>query len=157
MMKYFYVGIPAAIFGGELFLKKHVERNVQAGTEKRILGGMILVRKYHNKGACLDVGSAHSAAVAGLSLLLTSALTLGFAITLTGRGNGWMKASLSLLLGGAYSNTYDRLKRKYVVDYFSFPVKWKPLRRIVFNISDFCILIGALMVSLKGNMECRKR
>ena len=56
----------------------------------------------------------------------------------------------SLLLGGAFSNTYDRLKRKYVVDYFSFGVKWEPLRAIVFNISDFCILIGALIIAIKG-------
>ena len=59
-----------------------------------------------------------------------------------------MKTGLALLLGGALSNTYDRLKRKYVVDYFSFGVKWKRLRNIVFNISDFCILAGTLLTVL---------
>ncbi|MDE7359775.1 MAG: signal peptidase II, partial [Lachnospiraceae bacterium] len=58
------------------------------------------------------------------------------------------KAGLALLLGGAYSNTYDRLTRKYVVDYVSFPVKNRRIRRIVFNISDFCIMIGALLLVL---------
>ncbi|HJA92944.1 MAG TPA: signal peptidase II, partial [Candidatus Eisenbergiella merdipullorum] len=62
-----------------------------------------------------------------------------------------LKTGLSLLLGGAWSNTYDRLKRKYVVDYFSLNVKWKPLRQIIFNISDFCILIGALIIAFKGD------
>ena len=56
-----------------------------------------------------------------------------------------MRTGLAFLLGGAFSNTYDRLKRKYVVDYFSLNVKWKRLRRIVFNISDFCIMTGALL------------
>ena len=55
---------------------------------------------------------------------------------------------LSVLLGGSFSNTYDRLKRKYVVDYFSFNVKCCGIRRIVFNISDFCIMIGAAMAVL---------
>ena len=55
---------------------------------------------------------------------------------------------LALLLGGSFSNTYDRLRRKYVVDYLSFPVKWKWFRDIVFNISDFCIIIGALLAAL---------
>ncbi|MDE6319457.1 MAG: signal peptidase II, partial [Lachnospiraceae bacterium] len=43
--------------------------------------------------------------------------------------------------------TYDRLVRKYVVDYVSFPVRNPRIRRIVFNISDFCILIGALLMT----------
>ena len=59
-----------------------------------------------------------------------------------------LRVGLSLLLGGAFSNTYDRLKRKYVVDYVSFGVKWKKLRQVVFNISDFCIITGALLAIL---------
>ena len=39
-------------------------------------------------------------------------------------------------------------KRKYVVDYVSFGVKWKRLRNVVFNLSDFCIIIGALLTAL---------
>lgn len=63
-------------------------------------------------------------------------------------GNRLLRVGLALLLGGAFSNTYDRLKRKYVVDYLSFGVRWKGLRRIVFNVSDFCILIGAMLSAL---------
>ncbi|MDE7258820.1 MAG: signal peptidase II, partial [Lachnospiraceae bacterium] len=48
--------------------------------------------------------------------------------------------------------TYDRLVRKYVVDYVSFPVKNQKIRNIVFNISDFCIMIGALLMVL-GSVE----
>lgn len=69
-----------------------------------------------------------------------------FAAAFTFRGNRLLKAGLAFLLGGAYSNTYDRLARKYVVDYVSFPVKNKKIRNIVFNISDFCIVIGALLM-----------
>lgn len=60
-----------------------------------------------------------------------------------------LKTGLSILLGGAYSNTYDRLVRGYVVDYFGFQVKNERLRNIVFNISDFCIMIGALISVLR--------
>ena len=59
-----------------------------------------------------------------------------------------LKLGLSLLLGGAFSNTYDRFTREYVVDYFSFCSPWKGLNRIVFNISDFCIIIGSLIAVL---------
>lgn len=145
-----YLCIVALIFAGELGIKNYVEKKRNAGEEKEICKGRILLRKYHNKGACMNLGEKKSNVVAGLSLILTTALALVFLFTLTGHGNGWLKAGLSLLLGGAFSNTYDRLKRKYVVDYFSFGVKWEPLRAIVFNISDFCILIGALIIAIKG-------
>ena len=55
-----------------------------------------------------------------------------------------LKWGLTLLLGGAYSNTYDRLARKYVVDYVSFNGPFR-LRNVMFNIGDFCIMIGALI------------
>ena len=145
-----YLCIVALIFAGELGIKNYVEKKRNAGEEKEICKGRILLRKYHNKGACMNLGEKKSNVVAGLSLILTAALALVFLVTLTRHGNGWLKAGLSLLLGGAFSNTYDRLKRKYVVDYFSFGVKWAPLRAIVFNISDFCILIGALIIAIKG-------
>ena len=145
-----YLCIVALIFAGELGIKNYVEKKRKAGEEKEICKGRILLRKYHNKGACMNLGEKKSNVVAGLSLILTAALALVFLFTLTRHGNGWLKAGLSLLLGGAFSNTYDRLKRKYVVDYFSFGVKWEPLRAIVFNISDFCILIGALIIAIKG-------
>ena len=52
------------------------------------------------------------------------------------------------MLGGAYSNTYDRLVRKYVVDYVSFRVPGR-LKKVIFNIGDFCIMIGALLCVLE--------
>ena len=71
-----------------------------------------------------------------------------FILSFGQHGNHLLRVGLSLLLGGGFSNTYDRLKRKYVVDYVSFNVKWKGLRKIVFNVSDFCIMIGALLIAL---------
>lgn len=90
--------------------------------------------------------------VACISLLLTLCMTVVFLSTFTFRGNSTLKAGLAFLLGGAYSNTYDRLVRKYVVDYISFPVKNERLRRIVFNLSDFCIMIGAVLLVI-GEMK----
>lgn len=146
--------IPAVIFGGEYALKNHVETKEPEKKTRKILGGGILVRKYHNFGAAFSpegkTGRKANRLITVLSLLLTAVVTVVFALTLTTQGNSLLKAGLSVLLGGAFSNTYDRLKRKYVVDYFSFNVKWEPLRRIVFNLSDFCILIGALLVALKA-------
>lgn len=150
-----YLSLIAAIFTGDFFLKNHMEETLEQGKTQKILKGRILIRKYHNEGACLNLGEKQTRAVAVISLILTAALSAVFLFTLTKRGLGALKTGLALLLGGAWSNTYDRLKRKYVVDYFSFNVKWAPLRQIIFNISDFCILAGALIVALKGDAPAK--
>lgn len=139
--------LAAGIFALDLFLKNQIEKKLEEGEIKPFCKGRLLIRKYHNKGAFLDLGAKKQGAVACLSLLLTLCMTVVFLSTFTFRGNSTLKAGLAFLLGGAYSNTYDRLVRKYVVDYVSFPVRNPRIRRIVFNISDFCILIGALLMT----------
>ena len=118
------------------------------GEEEAVLGGRLLIRRYHNKGAFLNAGERRRGLVAVLSVALTLCVTVLFLLTFTCKGSRLLKAGLAFLLGGAYSNTYDRLMRKYVVDYVSFPVKNKKIRNIVFNISDFCIAVGALLMVL---------
>lgn len=140
------------IFFGELYLKNRVDKYKNAKgrqeNEKEKLGGLIILKKYHNYGAFLNMGENRRKLVLGLSVVISVILTGVFVLSFGTRGNTLLRLGLSLLLGGAYSNTYDRLKRKYVVDYVSFGVKWKPLRSIVFNISDFCIMIGAFLAVL---------
>ena len=132
----------------EFFLKNYIEREKEEKKEEKIWGGMLVLQKYHNRGAFLNAGEKKSAVVALLSCLLTAVITVIFIMTLGQKGKPLLKAGLALLLGGAFSNTYDRLKRKYVVDYFSFGVKFLPLRNIIFNISDFCIILGALIAAI---------
>lgn len=144
--------LAAGIFLLDLFLKNYIEKNLEEGEEKPFCKGRLLIRKYHNRGAFLDVGTGKRRVVAFLSLVLTLFMTVVFLCTFSFRGNSALRIGLAFLLGGAYSNTYDRLTRKYVVDYVSFPVKNKRFRQIVFNISDFCIVIGALLMAF-GEMK----
>ncbi len=142
--------LSVGIFILDLFIKNRIERRMEEGEERPLCGGRLVIRKYHNRGAFRDMGEKRQKGVALLSLCLTLFMTAVFLATFSFRGNAALKAGLALLLGGAYSNTYDRLARKYVVDYVSFPVKNKKLSRIVFNISDFCIIVGALLLALSG-------
>lgn len=141
-----------AIFIVDLLIKNHIDGMEHAETEKSILGGRLLLHRYHNEGAFLNIGERRKGLVSAMSLALTLGSTVLFLVTFTCKGSGLLKAGLAFLLGGAYSNTYDRLVRKYVVDYVSFPVKNKKIRNIVFNISDFCIMIGALLMVV-GSVE----
>lgn len=157
MAVFAYAVLAMGIFGLDLLLKNRIEEKMQEGEEKSLCGGRLLIRKYHNRGAFLDVGEKRQRVVAFVSLCLTLFMTVVFLATFSIRGNSTLRAGLAFLLGGAYSNTYDRLTRKYVVDYVSFPVKNRRLRGVVFNISDFCIIIGALLMTLGESRRKEKK
>ncbi|MCM1063787.1 MAG: signal peptidase II [Eubacterium sp.] len=136
------------IFFGDLWIKGRIEKTGGENFPACFAGKKLILKKYHNTGAMLDMGSSKRAVVAAISALLTILVGIAFVLSLGQRGNHTLRAGLTLLLGGSFSNTYDRLKRKYVVDYLSFNVKWKWFRNIVFNLSDFCIMTGALLTAL---------
>lgn len=144
----FFVSLIVGIFMGDNYLKERMERQLEPRETREICGGRLLLRRHHNSGAMLGLGKRKGLAVTTLSLTLTAAAALVFVLSLSMYGSNLLRTGLSLLLGGAFSNTYDRLKRQYVTDYISFGVKWQPLRRLVFNVSDFCIITGAMLSAL---------
>lgn len=144
-----FVSVIIAIVATEAVIKQVREQNGTFGERKPFLKGKLYLTKYHNHGAFLNLGERRPEFVKGLSAGLCLVCTLAFVFSMGTKGKNLLKTGLSILLGGAYSNTYDRLVRGYVVDYFGFQVKNEKLRNIVFNISDFCIMIGALISVLR--------
>lgn len=139
-----YILTILTIFIGEFFWKNHVEKNIPEGGSKKVLHDTVILTKYHNRGAALNTGEKRPEIVKWISLVLTAAAAVLFLGSFGLAGRGMLKTGLSFLLGGAFSNTYDRLKRGYVVDYFRFNVPVERIRNLIFNVSDFCIIIGAL-------------
>lgn len=135
------------IFFAELKIKASIDQKEAGAGHSFHNFGIIRIRRHRNYGAFLNLGE-HSRPVKWLSCIFTLFIACLFILTLFQHGNRWLKLGLSFLLGGAFSNTYDRLSRSYVVDYFSFNSPWKRLNRIVFNLSDFAILIGSLLLVL---------
>jgi signal peptidase II len=140
-----YIGIIVFIFLVELGIKNRIDHTFE---KKEIFKGKIIIQKYKNKGACMNLLSKHSKFVAIISVIFSLCIFIYFLFSLGNRGNVVLRIGLAFLLGGAFSNTYDRLKRKYVVDYFSFHSKSKKLNAIVFNLADFCVLIGAMLTAI---------
>lgn len=152
----FFVSLIVGIFMGDNYLKERMERQLEPGETQEVCGGRLLLRRCHNEGAMLGLGKRKGLVVTTLSLILTVVATLVFVLSLSMYGSNLLRTGLSLLLGGAFSNTYDRLKQQYVTDYVSFGVKWKPLRNLVFNVSDFCIITGAMLSALGLKHQGRK-
>ena len=139
--------IIAVIFGGDMWIKNRIERTEAEGKTRKILGGRLIIGKHHNRGAILNLGQKNRPLVACVSVAMTGVMFVLFVLSLGRHGNGLLRVALSMILGGAFSNTYDRLKRKYVVDYVSFNTPGKYFKRVIFYISDFCIIIGALLAT----------
>lgn len=143
-----FIILVLSIFFGDLWIKNRIEKAGGENFPAYFAKDKLILKKYHNTGAMLDIGSSKRTVVATASVILVILVSIAFAVSLGQRGNNTLRAGLALLLGGSFSNTYDRLKRKYVVDYLSFNVRWKWLKKIVFNLSDFCIMIGSLLAAL---------
>ena len=145
-----YILIAVTTFAVDMLFKNRAEKwvNLQEREECGAAKSKFFVRrKHHNAGFSMNVASDRQGLVAKLSLLVTVGLIAMFFHTLERPGKAFLKTGAAIQLGGACSNTYDRLMRKYVVDYFSFT---KPpwLSKIILNIADVAIFIGGFMVLL---------
>jgi len=147
----FYIFLLIWIILGEWKLKNYIEATYDFKKQCLILKDHIRIRKYHNYGAFLNILEKKKKLLHMISVIFTLVISIIFLFTLFHKGNHILKTGLTLLLGGAFSNTYDRLSRNYVIDYFSFCSPFKKLNRIVFNLSDFCIILGTLITVLSSS------
>lgn len=142
----FYFILIAGIFLTEWKIKNYIEKNKEMHKKEEILGGNIVIERYHNKGAMLNFLENDVKVVKTISCTLLGVALLMFLLMLPKKGDKLLKFAMALILGGALSNVVDRFTRGYVVDYFSF----KFLKKIVFNISDICIFIGSGLVVIRS-------
>lgn len=137
-----YLILVVGIFIADYFIKDYIEKNKKLGAEEKILNGKIIVTKYYNKGAFLNFLENRKETVVTISGILFGMLLMFFVILLPQRRKEVLKFAISCIIGGAANNLYDRIKRGYVVDYFSFSF----LKKVVFNISDLFIFFGCFLV-----------
>ncbi len=138
--------LPLTIAGTDGCIKKMREENDNVYD---CLDGNVKIVTYRNRGAFLGIGEKNPVLVLFLSVLLTAIISVIFVLTLTKKGTKTLRAGLGLLLGGAFSNAYDRAKKGYVTDYIIFSKAPGKIKNIVFNISDFAIIVGTLISALQ--------
>ncbi len=136
----------AAVAAGDLRIKSRVEKTMGMQEERPVWGGRVVLRRSHNCGAFLNFGEGKRGWIRAVSVCITAGITALYLHLGGQKRNPLLHFGASLLLGGAVSNTYDRLRRNYVVDYFSFRTGFKPLDRIVFNLADFAIMAGCMVM-----------
>ena len=124
-----------------------VARNIDLNESRNVLPGFFRLTHVQNSGAAFGLFADSSSewkvsilvVFSVLALVVVSALLWKNSHTITSTGVG-----LSLILGGAIGNLWDRLVFKHVVDFFDFflgSYHWP-----AFNIADSAIVVGALLL-----------
>ncbi len=137
----------------DLSCKAQIEAQEQEKFPRELEGtkGKIRLYRNHNAGFSFGFLKEFPRAVELIPLCVTSGLA-GMWLYVCGlKGQFIKKLALTFTLAGAASNLYDRLRRGYVVDYFS--IQWKFLKKIVFNLGDLFILKGACLLILSEIVE----
>ena len=128
-----YLAITAAIFTLDFFLKKYIDKKYARKVKNPRLGGIICIEKFYNKGATLNLLAKHPKAMTAIHSVIMAFVVVVYYFAMRMTGKKLTKTGLAMLAGGGLSNLYDR---------YTGP-KW--FRRIIFNVSDFFIFIGAVL------------
>lgn len=145
----------ASIAALDLIIKKKIEAVPAESLPRSFCKGRVQLTRLHNHGMMLGLGKGKKK----LPLIVSAAATLfvaGALVPPTLRQEcAAPKAGLALILGGALGNLLDRARRGYVVDYVSFPRAGRS-KNIVYNLSDFCIFGGTLLLALHELLHSRQ-
>ena len=152
--------IASGVFLLDYKIKEYIDSTRIQGSKEEILGGRVILRNCHNKDIAfgkLKLGKENCQELSAAGLGCMAGEFLHQCIS---GGNRLCKTGLALVLGGGASNYVDRRTKGYVTDYVSFNVKNKNLKKMVFNLSDFCIMGGAVLwvlVTVMSSCKGKKR
>jgi signal peptidase II len=140
-----WLWIAIIIFGLDRFTKHLAERYLNAYTELPIIPGFNLTLSY-NKGAAfsfLDQAPGWQTwFFGGIAIVVTIGIIVWLS-RLTTRDR-WVSIALSLVVGGALGNLWDRINYGQVTDFIQLYVShyyWP-----VFNVADSAVCVGAFML-----------
>lgn len=146
MKKRWFPAVSTALFAADQMMKAYAEQNLEKGSERKIAGPVVL-RRVHNQGMCLNLMDQHPQTVRRISVAAAAVLTAVQLLNLPAEKNFLKKAGFSLMSAGAWSNTFDRCKREYVVDYIGIKCRNDRISGITYNLGDFCLAAGGLILT----------
>lgn len=141
----------------DIVIKSYVEGYMRRGEEHSLCGGKIAIRKVYNRGMSMNLLENEPETVKYASSFVTVIITIYQLITLMRKKRYLKKAGLSLMVAGAWSNTFDRWIRGYVIDYVGFQTKWKKITEITYNLGDFFILAGSILMVLSSLFHVKRK
>ncbi len=134
----------------DLACKTKIDRQRHEEFPRELKGSKGKIWLYQNRNDGFSFGVLKGTKWAKMvPLWLTSGVAGAWTYMMSVRGRWGEKLALTLILAGGLSNVIDRYARGYVVDYIC--IQWKALKKVVFNLADVFIVIGAgLLVLVNG-------
>lgn len=141
--------IAAAVVVADRITKLYIQAAFAGNKVTPVIPGFFYIDHAENPGAAFSMFAESSSALRGILLVgISLAVMIAIAVMLWGPGrhghSGLMRAGLSLVLGGALGNCWDRVLRGTVTDFiqvflgrYEFPS---------FNLADSMITIGACLL-----------
>jgi len=112
--------------------------------------GVAEIEKHHNRGIPMNRFSDRTKEITAISSAVLAGQVMNSAHTAISEEDCVSDLANVLITAGAISNTYDRIRRGYVVDYLKVGRK-----RAIYNISDFMI-IGGVIITLINSFRTNK-
>ena len=151
-----YLLISIIVFLVDQITKKIVVQGMVQHQTIVVIPDFLNITYIHNRGAVFGLGSNFSTPYLSWLLSLLSIVSLIVILVYFLRvnvSNGRLYAGLSLVLGGAMGNLYDRLVNRYVVDFID--MHWFQHHWPTFNVADtaICIGVGLLLLTMTKMQE----
>lgn len=143
------ISITAVLAMLDITIKSCIENSMTRKEEREAFEGKVILRKVYNHGFGLNILQDDPDTVKYASSFATIILTITQLLQLMSKkGSKLKKVGLSLMTAGAWSNTFDRWLRGYVIDYIGFENKNEKISKITWNLGDFFLIAGGILVSL---------
>lgn len=146
-LRLLYLLLAVGVFLADRLTKTLIENGLTLHESRPVIPGFFEIVYAKNQGIAFGLFAGSPSAVRTFVLIFLSSLALaGVAVLLwkTDHSAGTLSAGLSLILGGALGNLFDRVQYGSVIDFLDFFVQgyhWP-----AFNLADSAIVIGGFLL-----------
>ncbi|MCL2659800.1 MAG: signal peptidase II [Acidobacteriaceae bacterium] len=143
--------IAAAVVALDRITKRLVVEHIAVGDTHTVIPHVFRISHVFNTGAAFSVfensGSPDLVRKALIAFSVVAVILVGYMLVRCRRSLSLTAVALSLILGGAIGNLYDRIAYHHVIDFLEVHIihyHWPD-----FNVADSCIVIGACLLVLE--------
>lgn len=151
------LGIAGTVCGLDLLIKDAIETEVEENFPREMpgTGGKIRISRAYNQGFSegLMDDQPETVRCASIASVLSMLVSLGI-LCGTEKNKKMKKLGMALALGGAMSNTMDRVIKGKVTDYLN--IQAPVLSELIVNIGDIAITAGGFVFLLSDLISSEK-
>lgn len=147
------ISVIVIVFILDQFSKYYIETNAQLFHHLEIIPNFFYLRYLKNTGAAWSMLSNHTSLLTVVSIVEIGIL-IYFLIDVMKKKQKWLVFAISLMIGGALGNLFDRFFLHYVRDFLDFYIFGYDFP--VFNIADSALCVGAFILIVWMIFEPKK-